>query len=161
MSWVTSPTVAAISPTRASARAASMMPLCLGRAAFRRPGGCSGAVAGGYCRAVGGGYSRSVAGGVRGLLRRRGFGTGPGRAGPAARAALAVQDDPLVLRKALEGGTREDFTLGNEHRARDGDDLILVRLAHVDEQDVIVAVEHVLELGGRDGRPGCRLLRVL
>ena len=55
----------------------------------------------------------------------------------ATRPALAVQDDLLVLRELLQGGTGEEFALGDQRSARDGDDLVLVRLADVDEEDVV------------------------
>src|SRR5262249_37647008 len=84
-----------------------------------------------------------------------------GQAFGAARAALAMQHDPLVLRQGLEGGAREELSLGNQHPARNGDDLVLVRLADVHQEDFLLAVKHVLELSSGDGRPGRRLLRVL
>ena len=46
----------------------------------------------------------------------------------------------------------QELALGDQRRAGDGDDLVLVRLPDVDEEDVVARVEHCLELGGGDGR---------
>src|SRR5690349_24552897 len=62
----------------------------------------------------------------------------------AALTALAVQHYPPVLRHPLEGGAREEFPLGDQRGAGDGDDLVFVRLPYVDEEDVLVPVEHLL-----------------
>src|ERR1700727_2198478 len=53
-----------------------------------------------------------------------------------ARAALAVQHDPLVLRQLLERRPGEELTLGDERGPWDGHDLVLVGLPDVDEEDV-------------------------
>src|SRR5690606_19710489 len=59
--------------------------------------------------------------------------------GPAA--GLAVQDDLLVLGQPLQRRAVQELALGDEHRARDAADLVLVGLADVDEHDVLAPVE--------------------
>src|SRR5215467_4084469 len=68
-----------------------------------------------------------------------------------ALPALAVQHDPLVLRQPLQRGAGQELALRDQHRAGDGDDLVLVGLPDVHQEDFIVSIEHGLELGGRDG----------
>src|ERR1700727_2954449 len=58
----------------------------------------------------------------------------------AAGAALAVQHDPLVLRQLLQRVAVQELALGDERRAGDGDDLVLGRLARVDQEDVLARV---------------------
>src|SRR5712691_9726944 len=73
---------------------------------------------------------------------------GLGRTG----AALAVQHDPLVLRQLLQRGPGQELTLRDERRAGDGDDLVFVRLADVDEEDVVAGVQHGRQVLGADRR---------
>ena len=58
---------------------------------------------------------------------------------------LAVQDDLLVVAQLLEGVAVEELALGDEHRARDLVDLVLVLLPHVDEDEVAAALLALLE----------------
>src|SRR5215471_8959885 len=84
-----------------------------------------------------------------------------GEALSAAGPALAVQHDPAVLRELLQGVPVEELVLGDEHRAGDRHDLVLVRLPDVDQEDLLVVVEHRLELGRGDRGPGRRALGIL
>src|ERR1022692_886073 len=79
----------------------------------------------------------------------------------AAGSALAVQYYPLVLRKTLKSGSGQELVFRDQDSPGDGDDLVLVRLPDVDEEDVVTAVEHLLQLRGGDRRAGRGLLRVL
>src|SRR5580700_2603499 len=118
-----------------------------------------------YARAVAGTTARSArktCGGAGSVRRERGIDLAdPGqhaaadvhRVGEAgvlddrqrlrrAGAALAVQHDPLVLRQPLQGGPGHELALRDERRTGNGDDLVLVRLADVDEEDVVSGVQH-------------------
>src|SRR6202042_2556642 len=81
-----------------------------------------------------------------------------GQALGAAGSALAVQHDPAVLRELLERRPVKELILGNENGSRDRDDLVLVRLPDVHEENLLVGVEHGLQLGRGDRRPGRRAL---
>src|SRR6202451_1645557 len=70
----------------------------------------------------------------------------------AAGAALAVQHDLLVLRHLLQGRAVQELALGDQRGARDADDLVLVRLADVDKEDVVAAVQHGRQVLGADRR---------
>ena len=80
-----------------------------------------------------------------------------------ADTRLAVQDDALVLRQILQGGAHQELALGDQLRAGDGDDLVLVDLADVDDLElrlVRVRCTHSLSLlrGDSDRGAGGRLL---
>ena len=83
----------------------------------------------------------TASGEARGLERREDL--------RRADARLAVQDDRLVLRQVAQGGAEEELVLRDQRRAGDRDDLVLVRLADVDEVDVLAGVHPLLELARR------------
>src|SRR6201996_7355556 len=70
----------------------------------------------------------------------------------AAGAALAVQHNLLVLRHLLQGRAVQELALRDQRGAGDADDLVLVRLADVDEEDVAAAVEQARQVLGADRR---------
>src|ERR1700735_1333221 len=85
-----------------------------------------------------------------------------GEAFRAACSALAVQHDPPVLRQALKSRAVEELVLGNQPRAGDGPDLVLIRLPDVHQESlVVILVEHRLQLGCRDRRSRGGILCVL
>src|SRR5579875_2934543 len=89
--------------------------------------------------------------GEPGVLRdRQAFG--------AALAALAVQHELLVLRQLAQCLAGQELPLGDEMRAGDGDDLVLVRLPDVHDEDVLARVHHGLQVARADRRAGRGLL---
>ena len=74
---------------------------------------------------------------------------------------LAVQHHRPVLRDLGQCLARDDPALGDQGRARDVDDLVLVLLADVDQREVLARVDHLLELDRRDRVAGRGVLRLV